>query len=178
LRRPATRALAIAAVIVAASGCGGAERAMPRCDGDERLGLVAQSVPEAAYLPCVEDLPAGWQATDVDVRDGRTLLTLRSDRAEAPVRVELLPACDPTGAVPLAPRDAGVRTQQLLDSISPSYQGTIYDVFPGGCITYRFDFERGPHLALMDELQQAVQLYPRRELRQALIDQSGVDIGP
>jgi hypothetical protein len=94
------------------------------------------------------------------------------------VRVELLPACDPTGAVPLAPRDAGVRTQQLLDSISPSYQGTIYDVFPGGCITYRFDFERGPHLALMDELQQAVQLYPRRELRQALIDQSGVDIGP
>jgi hypothetical protein len=178
VRRTATRALVILAVLAAVSGCARAERAMPRCEPDERLGLLAQSVPEAAYLPCVEDLPPGWQTTDVQVRDTGTRLTLRSDRADEPVRVELLSACDPTGAVPLAPRDEVVRTQQLLDSIAPSYRGTIFDVFPGGCITYRFDFERGPHIALMDELQQAVRLFPRRQLRQALIDQSGVDIGP
>lgn len=63
-----------------------------------------------------------------------------------------------------------------VDSISPRYAGTLFDVFPGGCVTYEFDFERGAHISLMEELQQAIDLYPRRELRLAVRDQLGVDI--
>jgi hypothetical protein len=45
-------------------------------------------------------------------------------------------------------------------------------------VTYEFDFARGPHIALMDELQRAVQLYPRRLLRQELRDQLGITLDP
>jgi hypothetical protein len=170
--------VAVAVVVALLAGaCAGAERAAPRCDSSERLALVAQSVPEASYLPCIADLAAGWSVTDWEIRSGRTSLTLESDRAAAPVTVELVEQCDPTGATPLTPRDAGVRTQQLLDGITPAYRGTVFDVFPGGCVTYRFDFERGPHIALMDELLASVQLHPRRVLRQELLDQLGVDVG-
>jgi hypothetical protein len=166
----------LAVAVFASIGCARVDRALPRCDHDERLALVAQSVPSAAYLPCVETLPPGWSTSEVEIRDGHSRISLRSDRAARPVEVDLAAVCDPTGASPLEPREAGVRTQQRLLSITPSYQGTIFDEFPGGCVTYRFDFERGPHLALMEELRQAVRLFPRRELRQALIERLGVDI--
>jgi hypothetical protein len=169
--------IVLAAALVASVGCARVERALPRCDADERLALVAQSVPSAAYVPCVDDLPPGWRADEVDVRDGQARISLRSDRAARPVVIELAADCDASGAVPLAPKEAGVRTQQRLASVSPSYRGTIFDEFPGGCVTSRFDFERGPHLALMEELRQALRLFPRRELRQQLLESLGVDIG-
>jgi hypothetical protein len=42
---------------------------------------------------------------------------------------------------------------------------------------YEFDFARGPHIALIDELERTVRLYPRRELRQRLRDDLGIDLG-
>jgi hypothetical protein len=165
-------------VLVAATGCATAERALPGCEPGERLGLVAQSVPGAEYLPCLAELPPGWLVDDVEIRDGQTRFALRSDRADAPVRVRFTDGCDTVGSTPVPPRGDGVRTLQLLDAVAPSYAGMLIDVFPGGCITYSHDFARGPHIALMDELQRAVGLYPRRELRQALRDQLGVELDP
>jgi hypothetical protein len=45
-------------------------------------------------------------------------------------------------------------------------------------VTYEFDFARGPHIALIDELLRAVHLYPRRQLRQELHDQLGIRLDP
>jgi hypothetical protein len=165
-------------VVLAAAGCASAERALPRCEPGQRLALVAQSVPGAAYLPCLAELPPGWEVDDVEIRDGRTRFTLVSDRAESPVRVTFTNRCDTVGSTPVPPRADGVRTLQLVTSVSPAYAGTLIDVFPGGCITYQHSFVRGPHLALMDEMQAAVGLVPRRELRQALRDQLGVELDP
>jgi hypothetical protein len=50
------------------------------------------------------------------------------------------------------------------------------DVFSGGCISYSFDFARGPHIALMEELQDTVGLFSRRQLRLGLKDQLGVEL--
>lgn len=167
-------------VLVAASGagagCSAGEVAAPHCEPDQRLGIVAQSVPTAAYLPCVDELAPGWRLDDFDVDDDGTRLTLRSDRAAEPVQVELTAGCDTTGAVPIDPRGEGVRTSQLLTGIAPDYAGALFDVFPGGCVRYRFRFERGPHIGLMDELQRAVSLYPRRQLRQELRERLGVEL--
>ena len=63
-------------------------------------------------------------------------------------------------------------------SITPRYTGTLSDVFPGGCVTYAFDFVRGPHIALMEELGAAVGLYSRRQLRLDLQDRLGVELDP
>lgn len=176
--RPPRAGPVLAAVLTLAGGCAGAQAAMPRCEPDQRLGIVAQSVPGAAYVPCVSELPPGWSFESLDVDSDGTSFTLGSDRAERPVRVELSAACDVGGATPVAPREVGVRTYQLVEAISPRYEGRFLDVFPGGCVTYDFAFARGPHIALVDELQQAVQLYSRRQLRQELEDELGVRLDP
>jgi hypothetical protein len=151
---------------------------MPRCEASQRLGIVAQSVPGAAYLPCIADLPPGWSFESFDVDDDGTHFSLRSDRSDRPVDVELAASCDVGSATPVVPRDEGVRTYQLSASVSPRFAGRFYDVFAHGCVTYEFDFARGPHIALIDELQRAVDLYPRRLLRQELQDQLGITLNP
>ena len=65
-----------------------------------------------------------------------------------------------------------------LSSIDPRYAGTMYDVFPGGCVSYRFDFERGAHIALMAQLQSIVGFVSRQQLRLDVQRQLGVRLDP
>ena len=174
------RRLLLVLLIAATSGCGlTATTATPDCDDTERLALVAQSVPTAAYVPCLRALPQGWRTTAFEAADGSTRLSLLSDRAEGrAVSVELAPRCDVTGATPAAPRAEGVRSFVRLSGLSPSYAGTMYDVFPGGCVRYRFAFPRGPHIPLMEELATAIGLVRRGDLRIDVRDEVGAELDP
>ena len=60
----------------------------------------------------------------------------------------------------------------------PAVCGTMYDVFPGGCVSYRFDFERGAHVPLMAQLQSIVGFVPRQQLRLDVQRQLGVRLDP
>jgi hypothetical protein len=168
----------LAAALMVLPACGVEDTAAPHCRPDERLGIVAQSVPGAAYVPCLRELPPGWSVASFSVQRDRTRLSLHSDRERRAVRVTLQRACDLRGATPLPPRDEGVRTLQRVTSIAPRYAGTLFDVFPGGCIAYEFDFARGPHIALADEMQRAVGLYPRRQLRDELRSERDITLDP
>ena len=162
-----TRIALAVAVLLSVSGCGvvaGTETA-PSCESTDRVALIAQSVPSASYLPCLATLAPGWTSRAFAASSGHTRFSLASDRSAGhPVRVALAPTCDLTDATPIAPRAAGVRTYSRLRTISPRYAGTLMDVFAGGCVTYAFDFVRGPHIALIEEFENAVTLYPREEL--------------
>lgn len=178
-RRRFLAGAAVLAVAAPATGCGSVRTAAPGCGEAGRLAVVAQSVPSASYLPCLNGLPEGWRVTRFDVARGHTRMSLLSDRASGrAVRVELAGGCEVGMATPGTPRAAGVRSYTVLRSITGRYAGTLYDVFPGGCVSYRFDFDRGPHIALMEQLDGAVGLGPRRELRLALHDQFGVELDP
>lgn len=171
-------AVPAAALLVASCGVG-AETATPSCDETERVALVAQAVPSASYVPCLAELPAGWQVTGVDVDRGSARVTLLSDRSDDhPVEVVLEQSCDTAGASPAAPRAAGVRSSVRLDAVAPLYVGTALDAFPGGCVRYEFAFPRGPHIPLMEELAAAVELLPRRELRLRVRDELGLELDP
>jgi tRNA A-37 threonylcarbamoyl transferase component Bud32/membrane-associated phospholipid phosphatase len=176
----AAGALAVASVLVDNLGLGGAGRAavIPRCQGDEHLAVVAQSVPDAAYLPCVKPLPVGLSFGSLRVRTGSTAFVLHSDRSTVPVGVRLQSTCTVDGATAVAPRADGVRSYELVRSISPRYAARLFDVFPGGCVTYDFDFARGAHIGLTDELADAVDLYARRQLRTDLRRDLGVKLDP
>jgi hypothetical protein len=174
----ATLVAAPALLAATLTSCGIAGEAVPECRGGTRLAIVAQSVPSAAYVPCIDELPQGWTAGGFAVTRGGTRFTVRSPSdAARPVRVRLEESCDVSRATPTAPRAEGVRTYRQLRSISPRYAGTLSDVFSGGCVTYDFDFARGPHIALVEEMEQAVGLFSRRELELQLHRRIGVDLG-
>lgn len=171
---------AAVAVIIAATllpACSSITPSVPACEVGTRLATVAQSVPSGSYIPCIRQLGEGWTAGELQVGRGSTRFTLLPDRAGGrTVHVAYHQACDTAGAVPTTPRAEGVRTLIDLRSIAPRYAGTLMDVFSGGCISYSFDFARGPHIALMEELQDTVGLFSRRQLRLGLKDQLGVEL--
>jgi hypothetical protein len=171
---------ALLAVLLLCAGCGmTVEAAEPRCGAVERLALVAQSVPTATYVPCLQDLPVGWRTTRFEAERGSTRLSLLSDRSGGrPVEVVLSPACDVSGASPARPRADGVRSYLELDTVAPLYAGTAYDVFPGGCVQYAFALPRGPHIPLMEDLDASIGLVPRRELRLDVRERTGAELDP
>ena len=160
------------------TGCAEDLDTMPGCDADSRLATIAQSVPGAAYVPCISELPTGWSFDGADIDQDGTTISLDSDRADRPMEISLSATCDIGSATPIAPSDEGTRTYQLIESIDPRYSGTFIDVFPGGCIVSSYDFERGAHIALVTELQRTVGLYPRRQLSQELLAEYGITLDP
>jgi hypothetical protein len=174
---------ALAAVTLAASallaGHTAVSQAVPACGDPLRIAIIAQSLPSASYLPCVRALPQGWNASGFDPSQTGTSFLLNSDRSPGrPVVVRLTATCAPGDASPSPPRAPGVVTYTRLSSIAPRFAGSLYDVFPGGCVSYAFDFALGSQIALMEQFERAVGLYPRQQLRLVLNQELGVELGP
>ena len=161
------------------TGCASSSDTVPGCTDPLRLAIVAQSVPSASYLPCIRDLPPGWTTSGFAPAQDGTSFLLNSDRSPGqPVTVQLSITCQISGASPSPARAPGVLTYTRLDSIRPRFAGRLYDVFPGGCVTYTFDFSHGSQIELMEQFQQAAGLYPRQQLRLVLKQELGVELNP
>jgi tRNA A-37 threonylcarbamoyl transferase component Bud32 len=145
------------------------------CTDMEPLWLMAQSVPSASMVPCVEFLPVGWELGDVAVNDGRSVLTLNHDRAgDRALVVRLAAACDPGGAVEGPSPTAGVRHyQQLGSSAGGEFRATWYDRFPGGCVTSRLHLTTDPDGEFAAQAPQVLGFTTREALRRALDERSG-----
>ena len=178
-RLAAALAVVMCAAAAALTGCGSLGGTVPRCADPLKLAIVAQSVSGASYVPCISELPEGWSTSGFNPANGGTSFTLDSDRSPGrPVTVRLSATCATVGASPSPPRAPGVLSYTRLTSISPRFAGTLYDVFPGGCVSYQFDFTLGEHIALMEQFQSAVGLYPVQQLRLVLKQKLGVEISP
>jgi hypothetical protein len=153
----------------------------PACQYQGRQGtalavLMAQAVPTASQLPCVELLPAGWSVSDVLVRNGRVRFFLDSDRVgRHAVQVALEQFCA-LGRVTRVPSDhAGTRRFQEVISIEPGqrYRGVVYYLFPGGCVTYQLDFRSDEQARPLGEVSLALGFLSRDALRQTVSDDTG-----
>lgn len=176
-------AAVLAAMVFAASalltGCAAVSHGAPACGDPLRLAIIAQSLPSASYVPCIRTLPQGWSTSGFNASQRGTSFLLNSDRSPGrPVLVRLTATCEPGSASPSPPRAPGVVTYTRLTSIAPRFAGTLYDVFPGGCVSYAFGFTLGSQIALMEQFEEAVGLYPRQQLRLALKRELGVELGP
>ena len=178
------RLLLAAVVCLLATGCVRpastelSQARVPACRYQGRQGtalviLMAQAVPTASQLPCVELLPAGWSVSDIFVRNGRVRFSLDSDRVGSrAVQVVLERFCT-FGRVTRVPSDhPGTRRYQEVISIDPGrrYQGAIYYLFPGGCVTYRLDFRSDEQARPLGEVSLALGFVSRDALRQTLRD--------
>ena len=160
------------------AGCAASGGTVAGCGDPLRLAIIAQSVPSASYLPCIRGLAPGWDSAGFDPTQVGTSFLLNSDRSPGqPVTVRLTSSCNVSGASPSPPRALGALTYTRLDSISPRFAGTLYDVFTGGCIRYRFDFAPGSQIALAEQFKDAIGLYPR-QLRLVLKQKLGIELSP
>jgi hypothetical protein len=143
------------------------------CSDLEPLWLMAQSVPSASLVPCVESQLPGWTVANVAVNDGRSVITLDHDRAgAAAVVVRMAAACDRAGAVEKPAPDPGVRRFERVEPLAGAFSATWYDQFPGGCVTYRLHSTTDPTGQFANEAPPLLGFTTREQLRQALRQRS------
>jgi hypothetical protein len=182
------RLLLLALACLALAGCvrpGDADFSQarqPSCRYQGRQGtalvvLMAQAVPTASQLPCVDLLPAGWSVSDVFVRNGRVRFSLDSDRVGThAVQVVLERFCNVGPDVTRVPSDHdGTRRYQEVISIDPGrrYQGAVYYLFRGGCVTYRLDFRSDEQARPLGEVLLALGFVTREVLAATVADLTG-----
>jgi hypothetical protein len=143
-----------------------------RCAPHEPLLLMAQSVPTAELVPCIEILPAGWTLGDVLVGNGRSRFTLTSDRGGILV-AELTASCDLAGAIELTSERPGARRYLRIERNAAGVAMTRAYTFPGGCVTQRLVAPEASRQRLASESSSALGFTTRDDLDAALRRDSG-----
>jgi len=185
VRRSISGALLSGLAAAALTGCGddspnSAIDSPPLCSvGDSGAGngviLMAQSVPTAAWVPCIRTaIPLGWQFNYLEATDVVARFFLNSDRdGNNAVEVRLTPSCDTAGATPIASDREGMVRLERVTRMSPTYVGTRYYLFDGGCLTIDFRLAGdtpGEALALAS---QVVGVVSRTDLQAQVRQESG-----
>jgi hypothetical protein len=177
VRRRRWVGLAASAMLV--TGCAGVEdHAAPTCvpKGADSLTLLAQAVPGATKIPCISSYPAGWHFASMSVRNGEGRFTLDSDRAGiSAVKVHLRRNCDLEGATEIPSDEPDTRRFERIISVVDDFQAVRSYSFEGGCITYRFDFDRQGR-ALVNEVSVAIGFLDRSALDALIRERSGGDL--
>jgi tRNA A-37 threonylcarbamoyl transferase component Bud32/membrane-associated phospholipid phosphatase len=143
------------------------------CGDLEPLWLMAQSVPSASLIPCLQLVPVDWTVAKVAVNNGRSVITLDHDRgAKAAMVVRLSASCDLAGATEVSSEQPGARRYLRVVPNSTEFSATRAYTFPGGCVTHRFRAAGPSALRLSDTASTEFGFISREELRQALSQRS------
>jgi membrane-associated phospholipid phosphatase len=149
----------------------------PYCGTGHSMILSAQAVPSAALLPCIASLPAGWRVSDADIHSGSSSLSLDSDHAGMrAATITLTAACDTSGAKAIPSDQPGTRRFERPLSLAPAFSDVRFYTFPGGCITYRFQFQPGASPVLAISVDSAVAFQPRSTLVDYVQHTEGLDL--
>lgn len=124
------------------------------------LVLIAQAVPSASLLPCIATVPRGWHES-LTVVDGRAEYAF-SDGGDRAFTVTLRRACDVRGASRVPSEVTGTRRYELPTRVTDGYGGRRFYVFPGGCITYRFDLHGSTRAVAVTEATSTVGFVTRQ----------------
>ena len=172
-----SRGVALSVIALAMTACQPADSMVPTCGRVEErtLILVAQSVPTATLIPCVDSLPVGWHPRGGTIADGSTRFWLENNVAGfQAVEVRLMDDCDTIGAVEVtpAPDEAGARVYLRPTSLEP-FRGTRFVLFEGGCVTYTYSFEPGVPARLSLEVEEALSFVQRHEIVEYVREEFG-----
>ena len=151
----------------------------PDCGTGHTMILAAQAVPSAAFLPCIAALPSGWTTVNDEIASGRASFGLNSGSPAGgggirfvlgqsgqlqTVTITLTATCGIADARQIPFSQPGIRRFERPPSLVPGYSDVRYDVFPGGCVTYRFVLAPGASTVLATTVGSAVAFIPRSEL--------------
>jgi hypothetical protein len=145
-------------------------------DGTPTNGVVlmAQSVPTASFVPCLEGLPLGWQLVDLDARSGSASFWLDSDRyGTHAIEVRLTEECDTSGTTQIPSERPDMRRLEQIEQVSPQFIARRYYVFDGGCITVVFTLAGTDSSEPLAVATQGLGVVPRDDLRDLVREESG-----
>jgi hypothetical protein len=151
--------------------------ASPDCGTGRLMVLMAQAVPEATQVPCLEALPAGWELGGAHVVRHEAAFWLDSDQAgDHAVMVKLVRPgdCDVSGATPSASDEVGTERYELPERLPPGLRTTRFYLFPGGCVTYELSFNQQGSAELLFDVEQALGFVPRAQLVEHVRDMNGL----
>jgi hypothetical protein len=149
------------------------------CGTSDAMVLMAQAVPSATSLPCVASLPAGWKPGGMRIQDGLVKFWLDSDRAgHNALTVSLLPPseCALSGASEVPSDEPGMHRYEHPEQLPPKLRATRLYVFPGGCVTYRFEFDSTETASLLFDADGALAFQPRAELVEFVHERNGLSL--
>ena len=132
--------------------------------------LMAQAVPSATLVPCINVYPAGWSLGSFDTRSRLAVITFDSDRGGiGALTVTFQATCTPRGTtLPSDEVGAPNLRQEDHDPLGSRYRATRYYPFPGGCMMFAFDFPRGSGSTLTTDSALMVHLKPRAAIEAEL----------
>ena len=138
----------------------------PTCGTGHSIILAAQAVPSAALVPCVAAVPAGWSVHDgADIASGYATFWLDSDVAGGQAfAVTVSATCDVSGATQVRSDHPGTRRFDRLLSQQPQFAELRFYTFPGGCVSYQFNFADGGSAPRANQASGAMGFMPRAVL--------------
>ena len=147
----------------------------PTCSAQTTTVLMAQAVPTATAVPCIEALPAGLSFATAIARNGEARFWLNSDRAgDRAVTVTLTGSCDTSSARPVPTDETG--TERFDNDPTASSGGSGPDRFyrlPGGCVTYDYSVPARTDPELTAATNSALSFLPREDLVAYVHEQAG-----
>jgi hypothetical protein len=169
-RARAAWGIAIVAVLVGAVACS-VEEALPAPDcveGDSAL-IVAQSVPSAEFVPCLDPLPDGWTVDTVSIDQDGTVIRFDSDRAgSGAAELRYAGTCDVHDAVAVPSEIDGAARFDRPERLEPGFREQRFYVFTGGCVWWEFDFVAGASATLSVGLGDGLELVSRAALNESI----------
>lgn len=137
------------------------------------LLLTAQAVPNAAVVPCLRPLPAGWTFHEMKVRKGKARIVLDFGRdTNRAATITLTRTCDVRGATEAFSDVPGVRKYELVHDSKSSYRSDRFYVNSGSCITHHFVLNSSTGAAQVSALTRALGFVDRAVLRRYVHDYS------
>jgi hypothetical protein len=194
VRRARIRLAGLLVLAGAAAGCMGPVHVvgdaagLPRCvplAGDAAGGtiLMAQSVPTAAWLPCVRQVPPGWTFYQLLADEDGTTVRFLSDRdGDTALAVLFRRDCDLAGASEVPSEQPEMRRYERVTRVTSGYGGERHYVFTGGCVTFRFDLRGATRAEPVATITEAFGFISRqtlaRQVRESTDGRLELDPGP
>jgi hypothetical protein len=136
--------------------------------------LMAQSVPTASFVPCLEAMPVGWSFANVKASSDSAAFWLDADRyGVKAIEVRLTGSCDTAGATEIPSDRQEFRRLELVTQVSPKYVGRRFYLFEGGCITVLFKLTGREASEALAVATQALGAVPREDLQELVHEESG-----
>jgi hypothetical protein len=172
--------VAVAAAVLAAgcsSAVGNPLRILPCTPSndqlDNRMVLMAQSVPTASAVPCMRAELDDWFLDDLDSWDGRTRIEFSRLIDQVALTIELTRTCDRGGASETATDQPGTRRFDERIRTGSSYRDRRFYLLPGACVAYEFRLTGAAAEAAVEEISRAVGLVSRDQLADQVRRYSG-----